>query len=393
MLADIKNEETKVDISNFENVHQEQFMCKHCDYKVASKFFLQMHIERKHDRKTFPCLYCDHKATRKYTLRRHIDVKHNDKEPIPKLDRKKNPKLDRKKIPCRYCDFKATKNYNLRKHIYFKHIEEAKVKSEPKRAVKKNFKCPYCQYKTDRNYRLARHMDSKHNGHLKEQNTLTFKHNIKEPTVKSEPKRSLRKKYQCQHCQYKTDRKYHFARHMDSKHNRSEEQKTLTSQAKEVYYVQCDLCEYIATSDQHLIEHVELKHEKANLKKLSHSRKKRLFPCQHCSHKATRKDSLNIHIEAIHSNKIFQCEFCDYIGTTRKNLNNHKRSKHVTNVADSQRCERCDRTFATESSFQEHMNYHRIMEMDEEQIYPCLKCEFRATKYGALENHIETVHG
>ena len=65
----------------------------------------------------------------------------------------------------------------------------------------------------------------------------------------------------------------------------------------------------------------------------------------------------------------------------------------MTNVADSQICERCDRTFATESSFQEHMNYHRIMEMDEEQIYPCLKCEFRATKYGALENHIETVHG
>ena len=326
MLADMKNEETKVDISNFENVHHEQFICEHCDYKVSNEFFLRMHIDRKHHRKTFPCLYCDFKAKRKYTLRRHIDVKHKNKETKPKLEREKNPKLDRKKIPCRYCDFKATKNYNLRRHLYFKHnIEEPKVISEPKRALRIKYKCPYCQYKIDRNSRLARHMLSKHNVNLKEQ-------------------------------------------------------KTLTSRANEVYYVQCDRCEYISTSDQQLIDHVKLKHEK-------------LFPCQHCSHKATRKDSLKIHIEAIHSNKIFPCEFCDYIGTTRKNLNKHKRSKHVTNVADSQICERCDRTFATESSFQEHMNYHRIMEMDEEQIYPCLKCEFRATKYGALVNHTETVHG
>ena len=118
----------------------------------------------------------------------------------------------------------------------------------------------------------------------------------------SEPKRALRTKYKCPYCQYKSDRNSRLARHMLSKHNVNlKEQNTLTSRANEVYYVQCDRCEYISTSDQQLIDHVQLKHDK-------------LFPCQHCSHKATRKDSPPPRLRDIRSICVISESYYPFIG-------------------------------------------------------------------------------
>ena len=63
-----------------------------------------------------------------------------------------------------------------------------------------------------------------------------------------------------------------------------------------------------------------------NHKKSSHEGVK--YPCSECSHKATRKDSLQAHVAAIHEGVKYPCTECNYKATQKGSLKVQMASVH-----------------------------------------------------------------
>ena len=84
--------------------------------------------------------------------------------------------------------------------------------------------------------------------------------------------------------------------------------------------------------------------------------KERLYVCQHCNYKATKRNNLLKHVSAIHDGVKYPCTICNYKATQKWHL-----VRHASAIHDGIK-------------------------------FPCTDCDYKATTKSDLQRHIKSIH-
>jgi len=142
--------------------------CEFCDYEVASKWQLKIHIDAEHNGIRYYCDQCPFEAKNKRAVQRHVDSIH-----------------DGISFKCDDCDYQAKTKWNLKRHIETIHGGIS-------------FKCDDCDYQTKTKWNLKRHIETIHGG---------IRYNYD----------GIR--YKCDECDYQGPNKLQLKRHVEITHN------------------------------------------------------------------------------------------------------------------------------------------------------------------------------
>lgn len=82
----------------------------------------------------------------------------------------------------------------------------------------------------------------------------------------------------------------------------------------------------------------------------------------------------------------FECHECTKTFSKKNNLNNHILAKH-SNI-EKYICSICKKSFSYKQSFNRHMNVHKVAIS----IYTCSECGYSSQLKFMLTRHIKTVH-
>nr|CAI5843055.1 unnamed protein product [Callosobruchus analis] len=217
---------------------------------------------------------------------------------------------------CAQCNIAFRTKRNLDGHIIKLHRESIESVSS------KIHECKDCDYKTNRKYHFNRHM-------------LT--HVVDKEHPNSSALASI-KIHQCPSCDYKSVRKYNIKNHTPvctqgsaaKKKNGGKEPQVAVAERERTLFV-CYICNYTSSTKTRLIQHIGVGN--CNLK--ATSAKSRLaytrqnpsndYVCAQCNIAFRTKRNLDGHIIKLHkesvesvSSKIYECKNCDY-KTNRKN--------------------------------------------------------------------------
>lgn len=84
--------------------------------------------------------------------------------------------------------------------------------------------------------------------------------------------------------------------------------------------------------------------------------------------------------------KTFECNECKKIFTKKNNLNDHILAKHSN--LQKYVCSVCEKSFSYKQSFNRHMNVHKVAVS----IYSCSECGYSSQLKFMLTRHIKSVH-
>ena len=278
-MCDYKTDKSGDNIKHIETKHSETLnstdmqvnprekVCGVCDFSSSHKSHLKKHKLINHIQ--FACPNCDFKAYKKCRLVIHIRSTH-------KSNRHKEPP----KKGCNICEYKSYYGNHLKRHKFVKHgvISEKSAKYDYTTLLKKY---------------LVKDMIQKPTTGLKEEESNHEKVNTDKTTIL---------KYNCNTCDYKTDKRSTFIRHFQTKH--------------EPPHFICDQCDYKANQEHTLLMHKQSQHEGIT------------YDCTQCKYKGARKDGLLRHIEGKHAGVKYLCEYCDYRASWKVDLARHKQFKH-----------------------------------------------------------------
>ncbi|CAL4122950.1 unnamed protein product, partial [Meganyctiphanes norvegica] len=164
---------------------------------------------------------------------------------------------------------------------------------------------------------------------------------------------------------------------------------------------QCSICQYICKSNISLQRHLRESHANCetpsfncpvcdlvlnNRKALSdHLRchKHNGFPCKFCHARLQTVDSLNVHINEIHTHEIqYQCKYCSQAFFSSGRLSYHIKRHHTDRCSYPNLCHLCGKTYPYPSELRHHLRSHR-----DERIYKCDNCDKSFLKQGDLTYH------
>ena len=163
------------------------------------------------------------------------------------------------------------------------------------------------------------------------------------------------KKYQCNICQYKTERKSDLKRHLQRVHK--EKENGILNPG-----IQCDL-KVTNTNRPNQYSSKEKLNEKTENNGINQNISNAQFYCFQCSETFPTQDFLKYHISSVHDEKKHQCNICDYKTKDKSNLTKHIKSVHID--------------FAT---------------VHDEKMHQCSICHYKTTDKSNLTKHIKSVH-
>lgn len=116
------------------------------------------------------------------------------------------------------------------------------------------------------------------------------------------------------------------------------------------------------------------------------------FACKHCDKRYTRIENLHQHTLLVHNVKPFKCTRCGESFMFRKNLTEHRQShgskrKKVTHNGEQAfglKCSVCNKDFATDQNFKEHM----LLMHANQSTRQCKLCDKKFTRQMYLERHM-----
>ena len=157
----------------------------------------------------------------------------------------------------------------------------------------------------------------------------------------------------------------------------------------------CDQCGYSAKSSRSLILHVRQKHNSENIPK--RNKKK----CPHCDYEG-REDYLNLHIDKKHpehGEKNFLCDKCDKSFIFQSSFEYHAKNSCKNSgdceIMKAKRkeksklvCTKCGKMYSSTTDMKRHMNSFHLKLKE----FKCTKCPAAFTRPGSLQYHIKTLH-
>ena len=164
------------------------------------------------------------------------------------------------------------------------------------------------------------------------------------------------KKFNCEECDYKTDIKCNYQKHLN-KHIKKEK----------IDVFKCDKCEYETKIKCNYEKHYKT-HSMLN---------KNFFNCEICNYKTYNKSNLTTHL-LIHneSEEKYKCDECDYKTNYKSNLTKHK-NMHNGEVVKNYKCLICDLYFNSNYEMNEHITkktHKKILFRDYREYLDNSKC-------------------
>lgn len=136
----------------------------------------------------------------------------------------------------------------------------------------------------------------------------------------------------------------------------------------------CDLCGHKCSRKYHLGKHIQFKHTK-----------ERNFSCPMCPYKFVTKSDLNKHFRKHTGEKPYVCDLCDFRCAKKFYLKSHVQYKHTKEKSFS--CHMCLYQCVTKYNLDEHIRTHTG-----EKPYLCTICDYRCSCRANLNSHMRTKH-
>jgi len=274
---------TMVEIKRHVKIHGEiKQSCPRCDYSGA---YLKSHILRTHEShkmKDIKCTQCDFVTKFSTYLKRHKERVHN-KTGVPHFC----TELD--------CDFQTTLTEHLRRHIDRMH----KIAASP---------CDKCEYVAKNPFELKTHKKS-HNLLQCDQcsystvgtNYIGFKSHLEQHQAAEEGV-----KYSCTQCDHIANSQHLLNCHVYRSHSRT--------------FNFCDQCDFKTKRKDRFRDHMN-KH------------KGLLLHCERdqCAFSTPMRLSMKQHVNKVHNKPVIKCDQCDYSTDRTFYLKNHKKKRHADN--------------------------------------------------------------
>ncbi|XP_045121769.1 zinc finger protein 628-like isoform X3 [Portunus trituberculatus] len=107
------------------------------------------------------------------------------------------------------------------------------------------------------------------------------------------------------------------------------------------------------------------------------------FPCEFCGAKLKTVDSLNVHVNEIHTHVVrFQCKLCPQVFFSSGRLSYHMKRQHTDRRSYTNLCHLCGKAYPYPSELRLHLRSHR-----NERPYKCDQCQKTFLKQGDLTYH------
>ena len=125
-------------------------------------------------------------------------------------------------------------------------------------------------------------------------------------------------KFMCNNCGKQFMGQENLRRHILTKHDNLQIQKTNHIQSKhEILKYLCNKCDYQAGYQSRLKSHIQSKHEGVK------------YACNQCDYQATLQGNLTKHIKSKHEGVKYACNHCDYQASYQNDLKRHIKIKHL----------------------------------------------------------------
>ena len=205
-----------------------------------------------------------------------------------------------------------------------------------------------------------------------------------------EPEMDGEKNIECIECEFKTNRRSNYNRHIKTVHNlvrhacnscdkyftdRCSLARHVNSVHQKVSF-ECDSCTLSFTRMSNLKAHIRASHMKIKLK------------CPECEYNADTNQTLKRHIEAKHSNRTYICSVngCDFRTGSKIYLKGHfshvhEKSAHICKEPG------CDYTSMTDEALKHHVKAEHLGVR-----VTCTHCGLQVRSRSSLLNHIRVVH-
>jgi len=305
-------------------------MCVLCNLNFESKTILKQHnlITHGTNRSIHYCKLCDKTFDSKRSLHKHLYKFHFDLEPadnscifcsqiMGSLEELKQHKTTHEKIfmNCKFCGVSFDHEETMNGHIRNVH-----------------FFCNLCEIQLIDRDDIILHITNLHSS-LEFPCSLCGKVFLTKSACKIhvESFHEKIKKYECTHCDYKTNNQSTFKCHVEGLHNENKE-----------YF--CDLCDFKTSWENYLKLHIKAEHlgslfecphceykskYKLNVKnhiKGMHTREK--HACSQCEKEFNWLQALKQHVEIVHEGLVFSCPLCPHVCTRKNRLDQHMTKKH-----------------------------------------------------------------
>ena len=289
--------------------------------------------------KVHSCTYCDYKAMTMQKIQRHIDAKH--------------PEHDTKNFFCDKCDksfiYKISFNQHTKYACTFSNAEKV-----PKLV------CEQCGFTTKLKTLLTSHIKNKH-----------------------EPEKHKK----CPYCEFKSPLSKQWKKHIDQFHPEHDEKKFVCDKCSMRFIFQvtlsghiceklkCEKCDFSTSYPHNLKHHVKTQHEKSICKKCNKSLDE--------NHKC-----ISFVKRPLHS-----CPYCEYKDKPLQKMQRHIDAKHPEHDTKNFFCDKCDKSFIYQTTFNHHANYACTYSNTEK--VPKLVCEicgFSTKLKTLLKSHVRNKH-
>ena len=163
----------------------------------------------------------------------------------------------------------------------------------------------------------------------------------------------------------------------------------------------CDQCGYSAKSSRSLNLHIGQKHNSENLSESDGLPKIYKKKCSHCDYEG-RKDHLELHIDKKHpehGEKNFLCDKCDksfiFQSSFEYHVKNSCKNSEDCEIINAKRkeksklvCTKCGKMYSSTNDLKRHIDsFHLKLKQ-----FKCTKCPAAFTREGSLQYHIKTLH-
>ena len=263
---------------------------------------------------------------------------------------------DLSRFLCPFCNHKATQRPNLITHVHSQHEgrkyncdECDKIFNYPGTLkqhqasfhMNLRYPCHLCEYKASDPNILSSHRKIKHPDYYKEN---VGKKGLNRPPVFDDEKFLINK--------YKIEK---------SKQTRAMKDKI---QVDDQSRYLCPFCSHKATLRPNLLIHIYSKHEG------------RKYNCDKCDKSFSYQRTLKQHQDSFHMNMKYPCSLCTYKASNPSNLSNHRRFKHT-------------------DYYKEHVGKRGLNKppvFPNDKRFKCNSCEFMSSLKFGLKRHIKKSH-
>jgi hypothetical protein len=336
------------------DIHKQSCLriCELCDMEFADSQLFKSHIADNHmTGEHYICAYCDLKFKWWVTMRYHTDVKHRES--------------GENKFFCTECPKGFSYQSSLKRHAN-RHLKWAK-----------KHVCEICatEYQTLNGFR--EHMAKNHNTG-KESVLICDKCDFTTP-LKSillshiRQKHDIDKHKRCPCCNFKTPQKQKLHIHIDVHHPEYDEKKLF-----------CDKCAKSFIYELSLKQHVNFR---CKFSVYEQDQKKKVFNCEHCHMKFTKKHNLQSHVVTVHEKSCeFACHHCGKKWATSNLLRCHIKKTHTEHV----NCEICNKKISNPFELKRHKVF---VHKETKGAWLCVKCPKSAFfSKSTFEKHMKTKH-